>query len=81
MRERRPGPLKIHGRHKVAKSALQIGATGGTSMALEKMREVEAGNGGYRFNLRRCGTWPDETRLIGVFCRATARGVVELDFQ
>lgn len=62
-------------------AAMQIGATGGTAIALQEMREVEPGNGGYRFDFRLRGTWPDETRLMSVFCRATPSRVIELDFQ
>jgi hypothetical protein len=62
-------------------AALQIGATGGTAIAVTQMRNVEPGNGGYRFSFDLTGTWPDETRNISSFCRATPSRVVELDFR
>ncbi len=62
-------------------AARQIGATGGTAIALGEMQEIEPGNGGYRFRFRLDGTWPDEKRSIAAYCRATATQVIELDFQ
>ncbi|MBB6228781.1 hypothetical protein FHS79_002972 [Polymorphobacter multimanifer] len=65
----------------LAEAARQIGATGGTAIALSEMQEIEPGNGGYRFRFRLDGSWPDEKRTIGAFCRATPTQVIELDFQ
>jgi hypothetical protein len=65
----------------LTEAALQIGATGGTAIAVKQMRNVEPGNGGYRFTFDLTGTWPDETRTISSFCRATPTRVVELDFR
>lgn len=61
-------------------AARQIGATGGTEIQLDRVTETVAGNGGYRFRLDLKGVYPDETRLIPTYCRATPTQVVELTF-
>jgi hypothetical protein len=60
--------------------ARQIGATGGTEIALDRFDEVTAGNGGFRFRMVLKGIYPDETRSIPTFCRATPTSVIELTF-
>lgn len=60
--------------------ARQIGATGGTEIGLERFDEVTAGNGGFRFRMVLKGIYPDETRSIPTFCRATPTNVIELTF-
>jgi hypothetical protein len=60
--------------------ARQIGATGGTEIALDRFDEVTAGNGGFRFRMVLKGVYPDETRSIPTFCRATPTSVIELTF-
>lgn len=60
--------------------ARQIGATGGTEIALDRFDEITAGNGGFRFRMVLKGIYPDETRSIPTFCRATPTNVIELTF-
>lgn len=62
-------------------AAKQIGATGGTAISLGEMQEIVPGNGGHRFRFTLTGTWPDETRTISAYCRATPTSVVQLDFS
>ena len=64
----------------LTEAARQIGATGGTEIRIDKIVEVEKGNGGYRFRLTLLGVYPDETRAIPMYCRATPEEIVELTF-
>lgn len=64
----------------LTEAARQIGATGGTEIRVDKVVNVEPGNGGYRFRLNLLGVYPDETRLIPMYCRATSDKIVELTF-
>jgi len=64
----------------LTEAARQIGATGGTEIRVDKVVNVEPGNGGYRFRLNLIGVYPDETRMIPMYCRATSDKIVELTF-
>ncbi|MFZ4689842.1 MAG: hypothetical protein ACOYLS_11440 [Polymorphobacter sp.] len=64
----------------LTEAARQIGATGGSEIRIDKVVEVEQGNGGYRFRLTLIGVYPDETRAIPMYCRATPEKIVELTF-
>ncbi len=64
----------------LTEAARQIGATGGTDIRLDRLDDIEAGNGGYRFRFQLIGVYPDENRNIPVFCRATPTKLVELTF-
>jgi hypothetical protein len=64
----------------LTEAARQIGATGGSEIRLDRVVEVEKGNGGYRFRLNLLGVYPDETRTIPMYCRATPEKIVELTF-
>ena len=61
-------------------AARQIGATGGTEIRLDRLDEIEPGNGGFRFRFQLKAVYPDETRSIPTFCRATPTKLVELTF-
>ncbi len=61
-------------------AAAQIGATGGTEIQLGEISEIVKGNGGYRFRMTLRGVYPDETRDISTYCRATPTDLVELTF-
>jgi hypothetical protein len=61
-------------------AARQVGATGGTEIRLERLDDVQPGNGGFRFRFQLVAVYPDETRSIATFCRATPTNVVELTF-
>lgn len=64
----------------LTEASRQIGATGGKEIRLDRIVSVEPGNGGYRFRLDLIGVYPDETRTIPMFCRATPDKIVELTF-
>jgi hypothetical protein len=64
----------------LTEAARQIGATGGTEIRVDKVVNVEPGNGGYRFRINLLGIYPDETRSIPMYCRATSDKIVELTF-
>lgn len=64
----------------LTEAARQIGATGGTEIQVDRIVDVEKGNGGYRFRLNLLGIYPDETRMIPMYCRATPDKIVELTF-
>lgn len=61
-------------------AARQIGATGGSEIRLDRIDDVQPGNGGYRFRVQLGAIYPDQTRNIPAFCRATPTQVVELTF-
>ena len=64
----------------LSEAARQIGATGGTEIRLDRLTDVQKGNGGYRFRGTLSGVYPDETRTIPIYCRATPTQLVELTF-
>ncbi len=64
----------------IAEASRQIGATGGTEIRIGRIVDVEPGNGGYRFRVNLIGVYPDETRTIPMYCRATPEKIVELTF-
>lgn len=64
----------------IAEASRQIGATGGTEIRIDRIVDVEPGNGGYRFRVNLLGVYPDETRNIPMYCRATPEKIVELTF-
>lgn len=64
----------------LGEAARQIGATGGTEIGIERFDEVVAGNGGWRIRARLRAVYPDETRSVPVYCRATPTSVIELSF-
>lgn len=58
----------------------QIGVTGGTKLKLDRLVNVEPGNGGWRFRTELTATYPDGDRQLPMYCRATPTKVVQLDF-
>jgi hypothetical protein len=64
----------------LTEAARQIGATGGSEIRVGEIIDVEEGNGGYRFRLMLVGVYPDATRNIPMYCRATPDKIVELTF-
>ncbi len=64
----------------LTEAARQIGATGGTEIQLDRLDDIEKGNGGFRFRFQLKAVYPDETRTISTFCRATPTTLVELTF-
>jgi hypothetical protein len=64
----------------IAEASRQIGATGGTEIRIDRIVDVEPGNGGYRFRVNLIGVYPDEARTIPMYCRATPEKIVELTF-
>jgi hypothetical protein len=64
----------------LTEAARQIGATGGSEIRIGDIVNVEPGNGGYRFQFVLVGVYPDETRNIPMYCRATSEKIVELTF-
>ncbi|PZN92055.1 MAG: hypothetical protein DCF31_17960 [Alphaproteobacteria bacterium] len=64
----------------LTEAARQIGATGGTEIRIDKLVDIEQGNGGYRFRLDLTAVYPDQTRLVPMYCRATPEKIVELTF-
>jgi Protein of unknown function (DUF3011) len=61
-------------------AARQVGATGGSEIRLDRIDDVQAGNGGYRFRFPLVAIYPDQSRTIPTYCRATPTQVVELTF-
>lgn len=61
-------------------AARQVGATGGTEIRLDRLDDIQPGNGGFRFRFQLIAVYPDETRTIPTFCRATPTTLVELTF-
>jgi hypothetical protein len=64
----------------LTEAARQIGATGGTEIRVERIVDVQQGNGGYRFRLNLLGVYSDATRTIPMYCRATPEKILELSF-
>ncbi len=64
----------------LTEAARQIGATGGTEIRIDRLVDIEQGNGGYRFRLDLTAVYPDQTRLVPMYCRATPDKIVELTF-
>ncbi|WP_426164760.1 hypothetical protein [Sandarakinorhabdus sp. DWP1-3-1] len=64
----------------LTEAARQIGATGGREISIAALDDVEKGNGGYRLRMTLNGTYPDETRRIPMYCRATPTRIIELTF-
>ena len=60
--------------------ARQIGATGGQEISINSIDDVEKGNGGYRFRFAINAVYPDATRVIPMYCRATPEKIIELTF-
>ncbi len=61
-------------------AAREIGATGGSEIRLERLNQIEQGNGGYRFRLTLTGLYPDQSQTVPMFCRATATKLIEANF-
>jgi hypothetical protein len=64
----------------ITEAARQIGATGGSEISINHIDDVEQGNGGYRFRIALNAIYPDATRVIPMYCRATPEKIVELTF-
>jgi hypothetical protein len=64
----------------LTEAARQIGATGGTEIRIERIVDVEKGDGGYRVRLDLLGVYSDATRTIPMYCRATPEKIIELTF-
>jgi hypothetical protein len=64
----------------ITETSRQIGATGGSEIRIDRMIDVEKGNGGYRFRLILIGVYPDADRKIPTYCRATSEKIIELSF-
>jgi hypothetical protein len=64
----------------LTEAARQIGATGGSEIRIDRIEDVEQGNGGYRFRLALQADYPSATRIIPTYCRATSDRIVELRF-
>ncbi|MEY2884469.1 MAG: hypothetical protein RL490_2193, partial [Pseudomonadota bacterium] len=64
----------------LTEASRQIGATGGTEIRVDRILEVERGNGGYRFRLNLVGVYPDQNRMIPMYCRATPEKIIEMTF-
>jgi hypothetical protein len=64
----------------MVEAARQIGATGGTEISVHSIDDVEQGNGGFRFRIALNAVYPDTTRVIPMYCRATPEKIIELTF-
>lgn len=64
----------------ITEVARQIGATGGQEISINSIDDVEQGNGGYRFRFAINAVYPDATRVIPMYCRATPEKIIELTF-
>jgi hypothetical protein len=64
----------------LTEAARQIGATGGSEIRIDRIDDVEQGNGGYRFRLALQADYADGMRTIPMYCRATPDKIIELRF-
>ena len=62
-------------------AARQIGATGGTKLSYDRLVSLEQGNGGWRIRAAMTATYPDGAKPLEMYCRATPREIVQLDFN
>lgn len=62
-------------------AARQIGVTGGTKLSYDKLVSLEQGNGGWRIRAAMTATYPDGTKSIEMYCRATPSDIIQLDFS
>ncbi|HMN52707.1 MAG TPA: DUF3011 domain-containing protein [Sphingopyxis sp.] len=62
-------------------AARQIGATGGTRLSYDKLVSLEQGNGGWRIRAAMTATYPDGAKSLEMYCRATPRDIIQLDFS
>lgn len=62
-------------------AARQIGVTGGTKLSYDKLVSLEQGNGGWRIRAAMTATYPDGTKPIEMYCRATPSDIIQLDFS
>lgn len=62
-------------------AARQIGATGGTHLSYDRLVDLEQGNGGWRIRAAMTATYPDGTKTVEMYCRATPREIIQLDFN
>ena len=65
----------------MTEGARQIGATGGTRLAYNRLIALEQDGTGWRFRATMTATYPDEARSVEMNCRATASEVTSLDFK
>jgi hypothetical protein len=61
-------------------AARQIGITGGTRLAYDRLVTLEQGNGGWRIRAAMTATYPDGARPLEMYCRATPTDIIQLDF-
>jgi hypothetical protein len=64
----------------LTEAARQIGATGGSEIRIDRIDDVEQGNGGYRFRLALQADYAAGMRTIPMYCRATPDKIIELRF-
>lgn len=62
-------------------AARQVGATGGTRLSYDRLVNLEQGNGGWRIRAAMTATYPDGTKSIEMYCRATPSDIIQLDFS
>ncbi len=61
-------------------AARQIGATGGTKLSYDRLVSLEQGNGGWRIRASMTATYPDGSKPVEMYCRATPSDIIQLDF-
>lgn len=61
-------------------AARQIGVTGGTQLRYDRTTSLEQGNGGWRVRAAVTATYPDGSRALSMYCRATPTTIIQLDF-
>ncbi len=64
----------------LAEAAKQLGATGASEIRINSIDQIERGNGGYRYRMKLEAIYPNETRIVPTFCRATGNNLIELTF-
>jgi hypothetical protein len=61
-------------------AARQIGATGGTEVRLDQVRNIARITGGWSVRAQLVSTYPDQQRSVPINCRANGEELLSLDF-
>lgn len=65
----------------LSEAAREVGVTGASRLRFDRVKTIEAGNGGWRFGADLTATYPDGDQALPIYCRATPAKVIQLDFN